>query len=420
MKNLLRKIVLKKLKILAGIKLKRMKAKIIGVTGSVGKTTCKDAIYEVLSKRYKVLKNKKSFNSEFGLPLTILQQDSGFNSPIEWIKILLRGFWRAFFVNDKFDYLVLEMGVDKVGDMDYLTNLAKPDIALITAINPVHMDEAQFADVEEIFAEKSKIFKKAQTKIINIDDKYISQVKGDYMYGFKEGADFKAFSFLQTDKGIDFEVEYKGEDYQFFIPVFGEYQVTTLMPAIVLGFLTEVPVADIQEAMLKFRLPPGRMNLIEGVNDLLILDSTYNASPDAVKESLKVLDYFGKKHGRRRVFVFGNMNELGSRSKNLHEKTGALVPEFADVLITVGSDVQFAASAANKAGLDSSNIFSFENVKDAVKKYKEIMRQGDIVLAKGSQNKVRLEIFVKEIMKHPEQAKELLVRQEENWQDINP
>ncbi len=420
MKSLLRKIVLKKLEILARIKLRRMKAKVIGVSGSVGKTSCKDAIYEVLSKRYKVLKNKKSFNSEFGLPLTILQQDSGFSSPVEWIKILLRGFWRAFFVNDKFDYLVLEMGVDKAGDMDYLTKLAPPDMACITAIKPAHMDEAQFANVDDIFAEKGKIFKKAKTKIINIDDKYISQVKGEYTYGFKEGADFKAFSFLQTDKGIDFEVEFKGEDYQFFIPVFGKYQVTTLMPAIVFGFLTEVPVGDIQEAMRNFRLPPGRMNLIEGVDDLLILDSTYNASPEAVKESLKVLDYFGKKHGRRRVFVFGNMNELGGHSQKLHEEVGALVPEFADVLITVGGDVRFAASAANKAGLDSSNIFSFENVKEALGKYKNIMQKGDIVLAKGSQNKVRLEIFVKEIMKHPEQAKELLVRQEEKWQDISP
>lgn len=420
MKSLLRKIVLKKLEILAKIKLKRMNAKVIGVTGSVGKTSCKDAIYEVLSKRYKVLKNKKSFNSEFGLPLTILQQNSGFNSPVEWVKILLKGFWRAFFVNDKFDYLVLEMGVDKAGDMDYLTKLAPPNMACITAIKPAHMDEAQFASVDDIFAEKSKIFKKADVKIINIDDKYISQVKGDYTYGFKEGADFKAFSFLQTDKGINFEVEYKGNDYQFFIPVFGQYQVSTLLPAIIFGLLTEVPIADIQEAMRNFRLPPGRLSLIEGVNDLLILDSSYNASPEAVKESLKVLDYFGKKHGRRRVFVFGNMNELGSHSKNLHEEVGSMVPEFTDLLITVGGDVRYAASAANKAGLDSSNILSFENVKEAVEHYKKMMQKGDIVLAKGSQNKVRLEIFVKEIMKHPEQAKELLVRQEEKWQDISP
>jgi len=420
MKSLLRKIVLKKLEILARIKLRRMKAKVIGVTGSVGKTSCKDAVFEVLSKHHRVLKNKKSFNSEFGLPLTILQQNSGFNSPVEWMKILLRGFWRAFFVNDKFDYLVLEMGVDKAGDMDYLTRIAPPNMACITAIKPAHMDDSQFASVEEIFKEKSKIFNKADVKIINIDDKYVSQVKGDYTYGFKEGADFKAFSFVQGEKGVDFEVEYKGNDYQFFIPVFGGYQVTTLFPAIIFGFLTDVPAGDIQQALAEFRLPPGRMSLIEGVDNLLILDSSYNASPEAVKESLKVLDYFGKKKDKRRVFVFGNMNELGSHSKDLHEEVGAKVPEYADILFTVGGDVQYAASAANKHGMDSKNIYSFENVNEAVKKYKEIMQEGDIVLAKGSQNKVRLEIFVKKIMKHPKKAKELLVRQEEKWQNIAP
>jgi len=420
MKTLLRKIVLKKLEILARIKLRRMKAKVIGVTGSVGKTSCKDAIYEVLSRRHRVLKNRKSFNSEFGLPLTILQQDSGFNSPIEWVKILLRGFWRAFFVSDRFDYLVLEMGVDKAGDMDYLTKIAPPNMACITAIKPAHMDESQFSSVEKIFAEKSKIFDKAKTKLVNIDDKFVARVEGDVKYGFGESADFKAFDFEQTEKGVEFEVEYKDNDYQFFIPVFGEYQVSTLFPAIIFGFLTDVPAGDIQEALSKFKLPPGRMSLIEGMNDLLILDSSYNASPEAVKESLKVLDYFGKKRDKRRVFVFGNMNELGDHSKDMHEEVGEKVPEYADILITVGEEVQYAASTANKHGLDSENIFSFENVNEAAKKYKEIMQQGDIVLAKGSQNKVRLEIFVKEIMKHPEKAKELLVRQEEKWQNIAP
>lgn len=420
MKSILRKIVLKKLEILARIKLRRMKARVIGITGSVGKTTCKDAIYDVLSKHYKVLKNEKSFNSEFGLPLTILQQNSGFSSPLQWFTILIKSFWRTFFVNDKFDYLVLEMGVDKKGDMDFLTKLAKPDIACIIAIKPVHMDESQFSDIREIFDEKKKIFRYAKTRLINKDDEYVSGLKGNVSYGFVEGSDFKAFGFMQTERGVDFDVEYEGSDYHFFIPVFGKYQISTLMPAIVIGFLTKVPASAIREALKEYTLPPGRMSLIEGIDNSLILDSSYNSSPGAVKESLKLLDYFGKKKGGRRVFVFGNMNELGKKSRELHEKVGETIPDYTDLLITVGDDVRYAASAANKNGLDSLNIASFETAREAAEFYKENIHENDTVLVKGSQNKVRLEIFIKEIMKHPEKAEELLVRQEEKWQNISP
>lgn len=422
MKTLLRKIVLKKLEILARIKLRRMNAKVIGVTGSVGKTTCKDAIYDVLSKKYRVLKNKKSFNSEFGLPLTILHQDSGFGSAKDWVKILWKGFLRTFFVKDEYDYIILEMGVDKPGDMDFLTSLAKPNIAVITAIKPAHLGDSQFNDIDEIFMEKSKICNGAEICLINHDDKYISTIKKDNVcsYGKKNHTDYRVVNFEQTEEGIEFDVQNNGNSYQFYASLFGEYWTESLMPAIIIGFIESIGVKDIVDAISKFKLPPGRLSLIEGVKESLILDSSYNASSEAVKESLKVLDFFGKSREKRRVFIFGNMNELGKYSKELHEEVGAEIPKYCDMLLTVGDDVRYGASAANKHGMDSSNIKSFPSAKAAAKYYKEIMNFGDIVLVKGSQNKVRLEIFVKALMKHPEKAKELLVRQGENWHNIAP
>lgn len=422
MKSILKKIVLKKLEILAKIKLRRMNAKVIGVTGSVGKTTCKDAMYDVLSKKYRVLKNKKSFNSEFGLPLTILHQDSGFGSAKDWAKILWKGFVRTFFVNDKYDYIILEMGVDKPGDMDFLTNLAKSNIAVVTAIKSAHLDESQFKNIDEIFKEKSKIYDGAQTCLINQDDKYTSTIQkaNSSTYGTKNNVDYRVGNFKQTEEGIEFEVQNNGNSYQFYASLFGEYWTESLMPAIVVGFLENVGVNDIVEAISKFKLPPGRLSLIEGEKESLILDSSYNASPEAVKESLKVLDFFGKSRDKRRVFIFGNMNELGKYSKEMHEEVGAEIPKYCDLLLTVGEDVRHGASSANKHGMDSSKIKSFPSAKEAAQYYKEIMNFGDIVLVKGSQNKVRLEIFVKALMKHPEKSKELLVRQGENWQTINP
>ncbi|MFC1599651.1 UDP-N-acetylmuramoyl-tripeptide--D-alanyl-D-alanine ligase [Patescibacteria group bacterium] len=422
MKTLLRKIVLKKLEILARIKLRRMNAKVIGVTGSVGKTTCKDAIYDVLSKKYRVLKNKKSFNSEFGLPLTILHQDSGFGSAKEWMGILWRGFVRTFFVEDKYDYLILEMGVDKPGDMDFLVGLAKPNIAIITAIKPVHLDDAQFKNVEEIFKEKSKICNDAEVCLVNHDDQYISKLQKEnvHTYGSKNHVDYRVKNFEQTEEGIEFDVENNGNSYQFYAPLYGQYWTASLMPAIVLGFTEGVGINDIIDAIENYKLPPGRLSLIEGQKESLILDSTYNAAPEGVKESLKVLDFFGKNRNKRRVCVLGNMNELGEFSKELHEEVGAEIPQNCDLLLTVGEDVRYAASSANKHGMDSSKIKSFPSAKEAAKYYKEIMNFGDIVLVKGSQNKVRLEIFVKALMKHPDKAKELLVRQGEKWQNIAP
>ncbi|MBU1446585.1 hypothetical protein KKD70_04985 [Patescibacteria group bacterium] len=218
MKNILRKLVLRILQSLAKKKLKRMNAKIIGITGSVGKTSCKEVIADILERKYRVLKNKKSYNSEFGLLLTILHQESGFSSASSWVKILIKSFFRAYFSRDKYDFLVLEMGVDKPGDMDFLTNIAKPDIGIITAIKPVHMAKGQFENVNKIFNEKKKIFDaidKDGTALITLDDKYIAELAiANYKchkltYGFFEKANARAENFEQTEEGLSFNLEYK-------------------------------------------------------------------------------------------------------------------------------------------------------------------------------------------------------------------
>lgn len=401
----------------------------IGITGSVGKTTCKEMVYDVLKTKYRVLKSKKSYNSEFGLLLTILHQESGFSSAVQWTCVLVKSFFRAFFIRDKYDYLVLEMGVDKPGDMDFLTSVAPPDISLITAIKPVHLDTGQFSSIDEIFEEKKKIFyrmKKTGTAIVNKDDKRINSLEADIpatnilTYGTGEDSDFRVLSKTQTEKGLEFTLEHEKKILPFKTQLYGEYHVSLLVPAIIAGLITEVPLGKIAGAIENFAPPPGRMSLIKGKKDILILDSSYNASPYAVIEALKILDFFGKQKNGRRIFVFGNMNELGRFSKELHIKTGKEIPSKADLLITVGNDVRYAASAANKAGLPSENIHCFETADEAVACYQKIIQKGDIVLAKGSQNKVYLEIFVKAFMADPGSAEEKLVRQDKKWKNVKP
>jgi len=427
MKRFLRNSVLRILEFLAKQKLKRMEAKIIGITGSVGKTSCKDLVADVLSTHYKVLKNEKSYNSEFGLLLTILRQKSGFSSPSQWIKIILKGFVQTFFVKETFDYLVLEMGVDKPGDMDFLTRIAPPDMAIITTIKPVHLDNGQFASTDDVFNEKKKIIlnmKKEGKAFISLDDKYIAKMATLNIrmvtYSQKTEAEVYANNIKQTQEGLKFTVNWAKEPFRAFVPLFGEYHLSYVLPAIIVGLSTRVPINKIQETLKEFTLPPGRMSLIEGIKNTLILDSSYNASPEAVKEALKVLDFFGKERGGRRVFVFGNMNELGIHSKKFHQEVGENIPEKTDILITVGKDVRYGAEAAQKNGLPESNIHSFDNVNEAIEFYEKEIKEGDTILAKGSQNKVRLEIFVKAFMLRPEEAKDTLVRQGKNWKNITP
>ncbi len=429
MKRFLRNFVLKILEFLAKKKLKRMDAKIIGITGSVGKTSCKELLADILAKKYKVLKNEKSYNSEFGLLLTILRQSSGFSSPLQWIKIIAGGFVKTFFVKESFDYLVLEMGVDKPGDMDYLTKIAPPNMAIMTAIKPVHMDIAQFQSLEEVFNEKKKIIlnmKRGGKALITLDDEYISRLAkegGDkkiITYSQNKKAEMYADEIEQTEEGLKFKIHYKNESFGAFVALFGEYQLSMVLPAILAGIEAGVSISDIQAALKAFTLPPGRMSTIEGIKGSIILDSSYNASPEAVKEALKVLNFFGKKRKTRRVFVFGNMNELGVHSKSLHQDVGKEIPKYTDLLITVGQDVRYGAEEAIKNGLAAEQIYSFNNVHDAVDFYKKEIQKGDVILAKGSQNKVRLEIFVKAFMLRPQDAEHVLARQDKNWENVQP
>lgn len=429
MKSLLRNLVLGILEALAKLKLKKMDAKIVGVTGSVGKTSCKEMIASVLEKKYKILKSEKSYNSEFGLLLTILHQKSGFSSPFEWLKTIGGGFLRTFFVNDKYDFLILEMGVDKPGDMNFLLRNAPPDYAVMTAVKPVHLAEGQFVDMDDIFKEKKKIFSSITGKgaaIISLDDPYIKRVDEEnlkspkFTYSAINGSDLSAKNIIQTERGLTFNIQYKDNSYSFQTTLFGKYQLSMLLPAIAIGILTEVPVPAIKEAIAEFKLPPGRMSMIEGKNGALIIDSSYNASPVATKKALNILDFFGKARRKRRIFIFGNMNELGIKSKELHIEVGEKISKHADFLITVGEDARYAAETALKNGLNANKIVNANNVFEAIEEYKKIAEEGDVILVKGSQNKVRLEIFVEEFMAHPENAKELLVRQEKNWKNVDP
>ncbi|MFA7685972.1 MAG: UDP-N-acetylmuramoyl-tripeptide--D-alanyl-D-alanine ligase, partial [Candidatus Gracilibacteria bacterium] len=406
MKQFLRKTVLFILKKLAFHRLRKFKGKVVAVTGSIGKTSTKEAIYSVLNSQFKVKATKKSMNSEFGLLLTILDIDSGYSSACRWSWLILKAFYNAL-LKDHSEILLLELGVDKAGDMDFLTSIIKPDVAVMTNVFPVHMEAGQFDSLQAIFDEKRKLvdnMKPDGVAVLNIDNPFLSMFaqkrgkKNTITYGKEKEAMFRASALKLSEEGVSFILHFGEDKYEVKSSILGEFQLYVLLPAIVCGKLLGMTMEASIAALQRYELPPGRMSIIPAINDAVILDSSYNSSPEPLKEALKVLKEIGST--KRKVAVLGSMNELGSNAKELHEQIGELIPEYVDFLITVGEEAKTFANKAKEKGMEAANVHSFDSAAEAAEFFKDKIGKNDLVLVKGSQNKVRLEKFIKEIMAH--------------------
>ena len=422
MKKFFKKLVLFTLKRLAKKRLKKFKGKIIAVTGSVGKTSTKDAIYAVLNSQFKVKYSQKSMNSDFGLLLTILDIDSGFSSATKWTWYLMKGLIHSF-MTDHSEVLLLELGVDATGDMDFLLSIITPDIVVMTNIFHVHLAEGQFSSLEEIFNEKKKLveaLKEDGIAVLNTDNHFLENLaksrnkKSTISFGKNKEADYWASRVNSSVEGTNFVLHNKDDRYQVSSSVLGKYQVYVLLPAIICAVKVGMTIENAVLALNRFSLPPGRMSIIPAINNANILDSSYNSSPSALKEALELLKEVGA--NKRKVAVLGNMNELGEEEQKLHEMIGEILPKYVDILITVGNLAELFANKAVEKGLNEKFVFKFKTAMEAAEFFKKEVKQGDVILVKGSQNNVRLERFVKELMAFPEDAKSLLVRQERIWQ----
>ena len=395
MKDFFKAIVLGFLNFLARVRLKRLKLFLIGVTGSVGKTSAKEAIFTILSSRYPVYRSDKSYNTEFGLPLAILEQKSGFSSPVKWLGVLLGAVWKAFFAGGKMQMMVVEMGVDKPGDMIRLLKLVKPQVGVMTNIKPVHLAEGQFKDLDDIFDEKKKLVEslpEMATAVLNADDPYIVTLRDKLtckkiLYGASEIADLRLMEVKNLPQGLSYAVAYKDQVAHGEVPVLGSFHVFVLLPAIAVALTQGFTLEEAVTALQKFRMPPGRMTPIPGINETTIIDSSYNSSPETVKEALDVL----KEMEGRRIAVLGNMNELGAYSESCHRAIGKYAATRADMLLTIGDDARRMSEEAVQNGLAPEMIRHFDDTKSATEYLKNEVQKGDIILVKGSQNKVRLE-----------------------------
>ena len=399
--------------------LKTNRVQVIAVTGSVGKTSTKEAIYKLLCSKFDVYSSKKSFNTEFGLSLAVLQEEeSGFSSPLAWLKIL----WRVFFQKKKiYKKVILEMGADKPGDIKKLTKIAPPKIAVVTNVRPVHLAEGQFSNIEAIAKEKSMLVRalpKEGMAILNNDDEHVRHmqtVAGKFTYGIHDTAILMAEDIKAGAKDLKFKATYQGQTGEFVVPVIGEFQVYVLLPAIAVGLQLGMKLGECASALSDFQLPSGRMNPIAGVNRSQIIDSSYNASPTTVATALDVL---AEIKSSRKIAALGTMNELGEMTHEAHVEIGKKAAQVADVLVAVGHEAPTIKRGALEAGMKESDVFTFFDSEEAGNFLKDRLKPDDLVLVKGSQNKVRMERLVKLIMKEPHKADQLLCRQGKVWEKI--
>ncbi|MBN2087130.1 UDP-N-acetylmuramoyl-tripeptide--D-alanyl-D-alanine ligase [Candidatus Peregrinibacteria bacterium] len=399
--------------------LRKHRTQVIGITGSIGKTSTKEAVYQILKNHFNVYSSKKSFNTKLGLSLAVLQEEeSGFSSIRAWFSILKRVLFDKKLVYQK---MVLEMGADHAGDIKKLVKIAKPKIGVITNIAPVHLNEGQFNDIYDIAKEKETLVKmlpKDGVAILNYDDPLIRDMKTNAQkitFGLDPSAMVRAHDIKMTNRDIHFTVTYKDESEEFVIPVLGKFQVYVFLPAIAVALVLGMKIKECSEVLNKFSLPAGRMNPILGLNKSMIIDGSYNASPVTMKSALELMDEL---KADRKIAALGTMNELGEISKESHFKLGRSAASFSDILIAVGPEASTIKQGALDAEMSEDKIFTFLDSEEAGYFLKDKLEPKDLILVKGSQNHVRMEKFVKVIMAEPEKAPELLCRQGEAWENI--
>lgn len=420
MKKILKPIAVFILAVLARAVVRRYRPRIVMVTGSVGKTSTKDAVAAVLSERFHVRKSEKSFNTGFGVPFTILGVENPWRNPFAWLAILKNAMALLLLPNHYPNMLVLEVGADRPGDLARILRIATPDIVVVTRLPEIPVHVEAYASPEAVREEEfSPAYTLAASAplIIPSDDSYaVDNAKRTparvILYGATENALVRVrdigfygvggkITGMQTTISMDGEQGICVEEGSV-----GRTQIPPLAAAIAVAHTLGIALTDAINALKSYEAPAGRGRLFAGKNNSTIIDDSYNASPAAVEEALKTLKAFP--HAKRRIAILGDMLELGRYSVTEHERIAILAGEAADVIVTVGIRARAFASASKNA-----EIVQFDTARTAAAKLATLVREGDVILVKGSQS-VRTERIVEALLANSEDASRL-VRQEKKW-----
>ena len=350
---------------------------IIAITGSNGKTTTKEMVYHLLEGEQAAVKAEKSFNNYIGVPLTI------------------------FRIEPSNDYAVLEMGVNRPGEIGRLADIAAADIGIITNISETHLEGlVNILGVALAKAQLLDCLGEKGTGILNKDDPWCQKVAARcagkvIWFGLDPEADVFATRIRQKKNSLTFMLN---DNFEIEIPVIGRFNVYNALAAIAVAKREGIKQEDIAKRLKIFTPPEMRMQRLS-FKGAQIINDAYNANPKSMECALWELSQM--KATGRKIFVCGDMVELGQFSKDLHRQLGQRIAGAGvEVLFTVGPESKEAALSANKSGISLSNIFSFENSKEAAEKLRSFLKEGDAVLLKGSRM-----IHLEEMVKIPAKGK---------------
>jgi UDP-N-acetylmuramoyl-tripeptide--D-alanyl-D-alanine ligase len=349
---------------------KQHNLRVVGITGSVGKTTTKELTAALLSQKYTVLKNPGNRNNEIGLPLTLLE------------------------LEDRHDCAVLEMGFYVAGEIQTLCNIAQPQVGVITNVGTVH---AERAGSQEMIAQgKSELIQALPPSpegiaILNMDDPWVRRMRGktqaqQITYGIYETADLTAshIKLLGID-GLSCVLTYQGKSHPIRSPLLGEFSVYTILRSVAVALAEGLSWDEITLGLSAGRVDL-RMHTFMLPDGATIIDDTYNASPESTIAALQFL----KTLGGRRVAILGDMLELGRYEQEGHQQVGAFSASGVDLLILVGPRTRFTAQTALDHGFPEEKLFWYRNSSEAARSAAELIKKGDVVLVKGS-NSMRMD-----------------------------
>lgn len=426
MNNTIKKIILVLLRWVSQAILWRHKPVVIAITGSVGKTTTKDIVAHGMKSVVETGKAEKSFNSDFGVPLSIIGVENPWGSVIGWLDVILKGI-KVFSGTRYPKVLVLEVGTRFPGDVPRLAKWIKPHVSMITHIPDVPVHIEFFGTREAIVDEKSalaKYMRKDGTLILNRDSEHVFNISKNSTHkittiGFHQDSNIRAVNMERVinesgQYGMKFDVQLHDRLLSVFAPGFiAKHQVYGVLFAVAAADSLGYDTYTVAESMSNLVPTVGRLNPLIGVNDTLILDDSYNASPAAMEaaiETLVSIDTPG-----RHFAVLGDMLDLGKMTKDVHENVGAfLKDQKLDYLFLVGPRMAYAYEMLVNAKYPKTKIQHSDNPMDALPIIQKMMKKGDVVLIKGSQG-MRMEKIVAELIEDKENSHKLLVRQDEEW-----
>lgn len=425
MKAFLKSIVTFVIARLAQMIIAKYKPQIIMVTGSVGKTSTKDALKAVFSTRSYVRASEKSYNSEFGVPLTIIGASNPWESSISWLKVIGEGIALIVLPNHYPKILILEVGADRPGDLAKILKIATPDAVVVTRLPeiPVHVEAYSSPEAvrEEEFvpayglAPGSPLVIAAEDPYANA---YAKRLQAQVAtFGFIEKADVRIEDAqIAEEKGVltgmRAAIRVGAKSYDLLVPgVVGKPALLSCAAALATATALGVSAEHALDGLKSYDSPPGRMRLFKGINGATLIDDSYNSSPIAAEEALSTLSLVPAK---RRIVVLGDMLELGRYSVTEHERIGRLAAGIVDYVYTVGVRSRAIAQAAKESGMTDDRVHSFQSAAEAAAAIAPLLTPGDVLLAKGSQNNIRLERLIQALLLDLADVSHL-VRQDKEW-----